>query len=116
MNGHTYDTQRLDEGWKVGLVATLYYCYQGKDEYGREKYRTRHSGTREDPGTGSASSGLACFLALKGKETSFAFQQGVEMGRPNDISVKVMKNQEGVVEKVVLSGQAVKVMEGELEI
>jgi predicted PhzF superfamily epimerase YddE/YHI9 len=41
----------------------------------------------------------------------------VEMGRRNEISVEVERKEEGNgVERVVLSGNAVKVMEGSLEI
>jgi predicted PhzF superfamily epimerase YddE/YHI9 len=44
------------------------------------------------------------------------FEQGVEMGRRNVISVEVTRGEGGEgVEKVVLSGAAVTVMEGQLE-
>ncbi len=80
-------------------------------------------GTREDPGTGSASSGLACWLA--GREDrglgkgpfKYAFTQGVEMGRRNEIAVEVTRGEDGEgIEKVVLSGTATVVMEGTLEV
>lgn len=122
LHGNTYDPSKLDEGWKVGLVGTMYFVAQGTDEFGRRKYRTRMFGSREDPGTGSASSGLACYLAglVDEKEGmgpfKFAFVQGVEMGRRNEISVEVTKKEGGGIEKVVLSGAAVTVMEGSLEV
>ncbi|RDW83481.1 hypothetical protein BP5796_04972 [Coleophoma crateriformis] len=119
----TYDPSLLDPGWQNGLVATMYLVSQGIDEFGRRAYRTRMFGTREDPGTGSASSALGCFLALQeSKEQragpfTYAFAQGVEMGKRNDIGVEVTRNAAGDgIEKVVLSGPAVKVMEGTLEI
>ncbi|KUJ14964.1 Diaminopimelate epimerase-like protein [Mollisia scopiformis] len=115
--GSTYNSEALDEGWKNGLVGTMYYVFVGEDEEGRKKYRTRMWGSREDPGTGSASSGLACFLALKGEGKKFLFEQGVEMGRRNEIGVEVeLKGNGEGIEKVVLSGAAVKVMEGVLEV
>ncbi|KAF8855439.1 Diaminopimelate epimerase-like protein [Acephala macrosclerotiorum] len=121
--GETYDPSALDEGWRNGLVGTMYYVPQGVDEFGRKKYRTRMWGSGEDPGTGSASSGLACFLAgLEGKEGGrgpfkFLFEQGVEMGRRNEIAVEVTRGENGEgVERVVLSGAAVTVMEGSLEV
>ncbi len=47
----------------------------------------------------------------------FAFEQGVEMRRRNEIFVEVLKKENGeAIEKVFLSGNAVKVMEGSLEI
>ena len=119
----SYDPSPLDEGWQVGLVGTMYVVAQGNDEYGRKRYRTRMIASREDPGTGSASSGLGCYLASQepkeaGKGPfSYAFTQGVEMGRRNDIAVEVTRGEDGEgIEKVVLSGAAVKVMEGILEI
>jgi PhzF family phenazine biosynthesis protein len=120
LQGDTYDPSSLDEGWREGLIGTMYFVAQGEDESGSKKYRTRMFGSREDPGTGSASSGLGCYLAgLEGKEkgvVKFKFEQGVEMGRRNEIEVDVTRSEGGVgVEKVVLSGAAVTVMEGNLQ-
>ncbi len=123
LNSETYDPSCLDEGWKVGLVGTMYFVPMGIDELGRNKYRTRMFASREDPGTGSASSALACYLAgleVKGDGRGpfrFVFEQGVDIGRRNEISVEVTRGEAGGgVEKVVLSGAAVTVMEGTLEI
>lgn len=122
-HGSTYTATPLDEGWQVGLIGTMYFVSQGVDEFGRKKYRTRMFGSREDPGTGSASSALGCYLALKEEKEAgkgpfkFAFTQGVEMGRKNEISVEVSRGEGGVgIERVVLSGKAVEVMEGTLEV
>lgn len=118
LNIETYDPSSLDEGWKNGLVGTMYFVAQGEDEFGRKKYRTRMFGSREDPGTGSASSGLGCLLSgRKGGAGTFryAFEQGVEMGRRNEIEVGVQRGGKGI-EKVLLSGTAAKVMEGVLEV
>lgn len=76
---------------------------------------------REDPATGSAASTLTCYLALQEAPakptTGFVVTQGVEMGRKSDISVEVTKTNDGkAIEKVVLGGTAVKVMEGSLEV
>ncbi|PQE07916.1 hypothetical protein CJF32_00003048 [Rutstroemia sp. NJR-2017a WRK4] len=128
----TYSTDALDEGWRRGLVGTMYYVFVGEDTDGEgkkvKKYRTRMFATEEDPGTGSASSGLGVWLAGEeegegdGGEYRYGFEQGVEMGRRNEIWVDVETGGEGVtglkrgIKKVWLSGEAVRVMEGELEI
>jgi PhzF family phenazine biosynthesis protein len=121
LQDNTYDASPLDEGWRNGILATMYFVAQGADAFGRQKYRTRMFGSGEDPGTGSASCALACYLA--GKEPAeknqgpfrFVFEQGVEMGRRNEIAVEVVRGEAGVgIEKVVLSGAAVEVMEGML--
>lgn len=118
LNDETYDPSSLDEGWKNGLVGTMYFVAQGQDEFGQKKYRTRMFGSREDPGTGSASSGLGCLLSEREDGAGsyrYAFEQGVEMGRRNEIEVGVQRGAEGI-EKVLLSGTAAKVMEGVLEV
>ncbi len=118
LNQDTWNPNILDEGWRNGLVCTMYFVAQGEDKFRRKKYRTRMFGTREDPGTGSASSGLGCFLSEREQGSGvfrYAFEQGVEMGRKNEISVEVTRGENGI-EKVVLSGKAVQVMEGSLEI
>jgi PhzF family phenazine biosynthesis protein len=118
-----YEPLSLDEGWRNGLLGTMYYVAQGEDRFGRRRFRTRMFSFREDPGTGSASCALGCYLAGKipaseGKGPfQFAFEQGVEMGRRNEISVEVIRGDRGEgIEKVVLSGRAVKVMEGTLTV
>ena len=79
-------------------------------------------GSLEDPATGSASSTLAAYLALhKAENTSrtansphkFEMVQGVEMGRRSVIGVEVI-SKEDRIEKIILSGSAVSVMEGSL--
>lgn len=115
--GGSYDPSLLDEGWQEGLVGTMYFCAQGEDASRRKKHRTRmHEGSLEDPGTGSASCGLACYLAGKQEgDVKFLFEQGVEMGRRNVIGVSVEKKEKSLG-RVVLSGKAVIVMEGTLEV
>lgn len=123
LHDETYEPVSLDEGWRNGILCTMYYVPQGEDAFGRMRFRTRMFGTREDPGTGSASSALGCYLAgkipaSKGKGPfRFAFEQGVEMGRRNEISVEVTRGDRGEgIERVILSGRAVKVMEGTLTV
>ncbi|KKY14175.1 putative phenazine biosynthesis protein [Diplodia seriata] len=109
-------------GWGVGFTGTFYYVDVGFEDEGEKRrrvLRTRSIGTREDPGTGSASAALCCYLALKegreGGKGPFEFHlvQGVEMGRRCDIFVKVVRTEDGgAVEEVVLTGSAVEVMEG----
>lgn len=128
----TYKGLHLDpeDGWGQGIVNTMYYVVD--QEFNQDfwlvgeeiQLRTRVIGRIEDPGTGSASCALCCFLAMTEMNRSFGagpFQyhlvQGVEMGRRNDIWVVVTRTQDGTgLEKVELMGTAVKVMEGTIEI
>jgi PhzF family phenazine biosynthesis protein len=115
------DLDGLDEGWRVGLMATYCYVDLGVDESRTRQIRTRCLSMREDPATGSAASALTCYLALQDTPVNqtmrFMVTQGVEMGRKSVIRVEVTKTSDGkAIEKVVLSGTAVKVMEGSLEV
>jgi predicted PhzF superfamily epimerase YddE/YHI9 len=112
----------LDEGsgWDVGYTGTFYYVDLDRDADGVRVLRTRSIPQHEDPGTGSASAALCCWLALMEKLTGtakFHLMQGVEMGRRCDIFVDVVMKEDGVgIEDVRLSGQAVEVMEGTLTV
>ncbi|KAF2658576.1 Diaminopimelate epimerase-like protein [Lophiostoma macrostomum CBS 122681] len=111
-------------GWDVGYMGTFYYVDLGWEDIDgdRRVVRTRSIGTREDPGTGSASCALCCYLALvQGKEgeekVEFHLTQGVEMGRRCDIFVSVVRTEDGKgIQEVRLRGEAVKVMEGVLSV
>ncbi|KAF2736197.1 Diaminopimelate epimerase-like protein, partial [Polyplosphaeria fusca] len=121
-----YACEHLDagSGWDVGLHGTFYFCDLGQDpeDKGRRLVRTRSISSREDPGTGSASSALCCWLGMKGvggegREKRFHLVQGVEMGRRCDIFVDVVMEEGGEgVEEVRMSGGAVEVMEGVIEV
>lgn len=117
-----YNPDILDEDWKEGIIGTLFYAPQGVDSSGHRVFRTRMWGSREDPATGSASSALGAYLVLnepaeKGKGPfRYILTQGVEMGKKSDIVVDVTRSGPGVIESIFLSGTAVKVMEGSLEI
>ncbi|MGB6875819.1 MAG: PhzF family phenazine biosynthesis protein [Candidatus Acidiferrales bacterium] len=74
-------------------------------------------GIVEDPATGSAGGSLGAYLVRHerlelGEELSIT--QGVEMGRPSEIHVQVAKEKGGLVPRV--SGSAVRILEGHIEI
>lgn len=119
----------LDAGeWAGGFTARYYYVLDtpgpvrrgdGKWEVG---VRTRMAElATEDPATGSASSALACKLALEwGLKDPLVMKntQGVEMGRKSDIEVEVVPrveaNGEVHIGEVYLAGKATVVMEGNI--
>ncbi|KAH7356248.1 hypothetical protein BKA66DRAFT_473814 [Pyrenochaeta sp. MPI-SDFR-AT-0127] len=111
----------IGSGWDVGYTGTFYFVDLGVDPVdGARLLRTRSIPLHEDPGTGSASAALCCYLAItenaKGRN-SFHLTQGVEMGRRCDIYVTVtMKESGDGIEDVKLCGTAVKVMEGSLTV
>ena len=106
------------EYFQDGLLGFFFYCKQGESE-GAVKIRTRMlKESLEDPATGSASSALCVFLALtetKRQVQKFELTQAVEMGRQSEIGVEVTLDSSGSkVEKCVLSGSAVGIMEGSI--
>jgi trans-2,3-dihydro-3-hydroxyanthranilate isomerase len=73
----------------------------------------------EDPATGSAAAALAAYRAALMPEADadveLAIEQGVDMGRPSQIRLQVHKAG-GSVRQVVVGGECVPVMRGELSI
>lgn len=118
-----YRPTDLDDGWQVGLTGTYYFVSEGEDTEGKISIRTRMFGSREDPATGSAASALTSYLSLvlpreKGAGPfNYHIVQGIEMGRESHILVGVSRTEDaGGITEVKLAGQAVKVMEGTLEL
>lgn len=71
----------------------------------------------EDPATGSAGGSLGAYLVRHGNlkpGEELSITQGVEMGRPSEIHVQVAKERAGLVSRV--SGSAVRILEGHIEI
>jgi pre-mRNA-processing factor 19 len=118
----------LDQGeWAGGFVARYYYVLDTAEPVKQDdgklaiKLRTRMAElASEDPATGSASSALACRLALDWQVRGpFVMKntQGVEMGRKSDIEVEVVPTGGGgntVIKEVYLSGEAKVVMSGNI--
>lgn len=132
----------LDEEWKPGFCGAMYYVRKGVTEQGAGEPAIINLQCRmiaqglEDPGTGSASCALACYLATQGKSDDlvakteglkleegkvehsiFAIEQGIEMGRKCMIAVEVDTKREGGQQKihtVILSGRANFHLKGEI--
>ncbi|KKY18158.1 putative phenazine biosynthesis protein [Phaeomoniella chlamydospora] len=122
---NTYTShEALDPTWQAGIVTTFYYVDLGlSSEHSptpTRLIRTRMFGSREDPATGSASSALCCYLTLtqkpKANRATYHLTQGVEMNRESHIFIEVTLTDDGNgIKEVLLSGTAVKVMEGSVE-
>lgn len=103
-----------------GRLSVFAYARAGT---GIERLRARMfaplAGTFEDPATGSASGALGAYLASLDSQSEGDYriniEQGVDMGRPSEINVRVRKSA-GQVQSVRISGQCVHVMQGVLEL
>ncbi len=110
-----FNALALDE-----TVGVLLYA-----EGGEEKDATFHArmfapnaGIPEDPATGSAAAALPGQIALSQKLTDgthrWVIEQGFEMGRPSRIHATV-EAAGGAVKSVLIGGEAVPVMKGQLD-
>ncbi len=77
-------------------------------------------GVPEDPATGSAAGALGAYLVHHGAvtprngEARMVFEQGIEIGRPSRIDVRVVTDEGGVITRVHVGGAAVRVITGEV--
>ncbi len=71
----------------------------------------------EDPATGSAGGSLGAYLVKHGRLEAgeqLEIKQGYEMGRPSQIHVRVLQEKNKLVPRV--SGRAVRIFEGEIDV
>jgi trans-2,3-dihydro-3-hydroxyanthranilate isomerase len=77
-------------------------------------------GVVEDPATGSAAGALGAYLVRHGAavpaqgEVRLTFEQGVEIGRPSRITVRVLCGNAGDISEVRVGGAAVRVITGDV--
>jgi trans-2,3-dihydro-3-hydroxyanthranilate isomerase len=99
------------------------YLYTRGGDGPRTDFRARMygptGGIPEDPATGSATALLAAQLlkaeSLKDGKHKWQLEQGYEMGRPSDLHLEA-DVQSGKLTAVRVAGQAIKVMQGTLEV
>ena len=79
------------------------------------------SGISEDPATGGASGPLGCYLVRHGvlpsaRKVECVSEQGLEMGRPSFIKIRIDQNEKGEISAVRVGGRCHSMGEGYLEI
>ena len=79
------------------------------------------SGIAEDPATGGASGPLGCYLVRHGLVPSDQMRemvslQGVKMGRPSRIHIRITEDANGAITRVQVGGKAVRVGEGTIDL
>lgn len=78
-------------------------------------------GIPEDPATGGASGPLGSYLVKHGLVTrerrlDMVSLQGVAMGRPSRIHIRITEDTDGQITRVQVGGQAVRVGEGTIDL
>lgn len=95
------------------------YCYAPDGAGFRARMFAPANGVPEDPATGSATAALAAPLLAAGVlpdgETRLTLRQGVEMGRPSELGLRV-RVLDGRLDQVCVSGRAVRVAQGRIAI
>ena len=98
------DMQRLAQ---LGRAGVCVFAFDGQRAHSR--VFAGGAGVAEDPATGSAALGLGVYLVASGLlagdgESTFTIAQGLEMGRPSQLSVVVRAESGAVVEARVAGG------------
>lgn len=115
---------KLDDEWNVGFTGSFFYTLTQSPRVDGDMERVELQARMiadgfEDPATGSAACAIGGFFALKRarcRVMRLTILQGVEIGRKSEIGVRVILNLGlTAIEEIVLSGSAVKVMEGVVE-
>ena len=94
---------------RLGHTGVCVFSFDGQRVHSR--VFAGGAGVAEDPATGSAALGLGVFLVASGLlpgdgESSFTIAQGLEMGRPSQLSVVVRAEAGRVVDAKVSGGVA----------
>ena len=101
------------------FFVTFLFCLEGFTPKGRTSARLLDvpPDLMEDPFTGSATGGMACYLWRYGliQEPTFIAEQGHWMNRPGRAFVEVIGPRDDI-ETVKVGGTAVTVIRGEVEI
>jgi trans-2,3-dihydro-3-hydroxyanthranilate isomerase len=90
------------------------FLYAREDKRIRARMFSPLTGTWEDAATGSANATLGALLLSLGEEDSarFTIRQGVEMGRPSNLTVTARRTPDGIRSSV--AGRCVPVFRGEV--
>jgi trans-2,3-dihydro-3-hydroxyanthranilate isomerase len=107
------------EQMQAAGVDSLYLYTPGPDCDYRARMFSPTAGIPEDPATGSASAILTAQLLAAGTlpegETRLSLRQGVEMGRPSDIGLRVRLHH-GRLAEIRVAGGAVPVSTGQIRV
>jgi len=115
--------RRLESAFPGGHVGVFIFSTEPVDPavavYSR-MFAPSH-GVPEDPATGGASGPLGCYLVKHGlvsrdRRHDMVSLQGVAMGRPSRIHMRITEDHHGQITRVQVGGQAVRLGEGRLDL
>jgi trans-2,3-dihydro-3-hydroxyanthranilate isomerase len=112
----------LKSAFPGGHVGALFFTTAGAEGevLAYSRMFAPGAGVVEDPATGSAAGPLACYmvrhrLVPADRMNDFVNLQGVAMGRPSRLHMRITQDESGAIARVQVGGKAVKVGEGVIE-
>ena len=114
--------RRLKSAFPGGHVGALFFAVEpGEDDvFAYSRMFAPAAGVIEDPATGGAAGPLACYmvrhrLVPPDRTNNFVNLQGVAMGRPSRLHMRITQDEQGQIARVQVGGQAVRVGEGTID-
>lgn len=115
--------RKLKSAFPGGHVGALFFSTEpvDSDVVAYSRMFAPGAGVAEDPATGSAAGPLGCYLVKHGlvrreQMQDFVNLQGVVMGRPSRLHMRITQDESGTVTRVQVGGKAVRIGEGSLEL
>lgn len=115
--------RKLKSAFPGGHVGALFFATESGDDgvFAYSRMFAPSAGVIEDPATGSAAGPLACYMVrhrLVPAEhiNDFVNLQGVEMGRPSRLHMRITQDDSAAITRVQVGGQAVRVGEGQIDL
>lgn len=114
--------RKLKSAFPEGHVGALLFAAEsgGDDVLAYSRMFAPSAGVIEDPATGGAAGPLGCYLVKHGlvrrdQMQNFINLQGVAMGRPSRLHMRITQGDDGAITRVQVGGKAVRIGEGSLE-
>jgi trans-2,3-dihydro-3-hydroxyanthranilate isomerase len=114
--------RRIKSAFPGGHVGALFFTTEGADAntLAYSRMFAPSAGVVEDPATGSAAGPLGCYLVKHGLANREEMRdmvnlQGVAMGRPSRLHMRITQDDNGAIARVQVGGKSVRVGEGTLE-
>jgi trans-2,3-dihydro-3-hydroxyanthranilate isomerase len=115
--------RELKSAFPGGHVGTLFFTTDShdRDAIVYSRMFAPSAGIVEDPATGGAAGPLGCYmvkhrLVPRERMNDFVNLQGVAMGRPSRLHMRIAQNDSGPITRVQVGGKAVRVGEGRIDL
>lgn len=115
--------RRLKSAFPGGHVGALFFAVEDgdRDVLAYSRMFAPGAGIVEDPATGGAAGPLACYmvrhrLVPPDRINDFVNLQGVAMGRPSRLHMRIAQDAGGAITRVQVGGKAVRVGEGAIDV